>query len=85
MRERRTNSYGLRCLFMNDGYAWHNGDGDPVDDVRKATMPASRAYLLFSSDDGKLHKAYVERGFDKAEDPQAAFIIVSAELMDKQA
>lgn len=84
MRERATNAYGLRCLFLNDAWAWHNSDGEPVVDVRKATMPASRGYLLFSSDDGKLHKAYVERDFNK-DNPQAAFIIVSAALMDKQA
>lgn len=85
MRERATNAYGLRCLFLNDAWAWHDGDGEPVVNVRKATMPASRAYLLFSSNDGKLHKAYVERDFDKSEDPPAAFIIVSASLMDEQA
>lgn len=85
MRERETNAYGLRCLFLNDAWAWHDGDGEPVVDVRKATMPASRAYLLFSSDDGKLHKAYVERDFDKAEAPHAAFIIVSSALMEQQA
>lgn len=84
MRERATNSYGLRCLFLNDRWAWHDADGEPVDDVRKATMPANRGYLLFSSDDGKLHKAYVEKDFD-TDNPQAAFIIVSAALMDKQA
>lgn len=84
MRERATNAYGLRCLFLNDAWAWHNSDGEPVADVRKATMPASRAYLLFSSDDGKLHKAYAKKDFGKA-DPQAAFIIVSASLMEQQA